>query len=267
MGGLPLGSQMTKRMTPTDEERSIADREVDAIPEAMMTNRTALKNHIAWILHAHRSKTGRAEAEQVIADDIIRRIAERYKTCQVRIYPDSPERTPVEAVLRCAMEEGFVLTNRIPPALAAPPQPPECKCYKTNDYDFYPAVMTGCASEWTVTEDCPIHRRTAPAQPPSALIDGPFTVRQCTGWCLEVTTPAVPDGAYGTYLVCNFGDNERRARQIMEFCNQAAAMGLKSAADRLDTVAGQCEAGGHTSRGRMLRALAKEFRGQSVDST
>lgn len=37
-------------------------------------------------------------------------------------------------------------------------EPEECKCYKTNDYDNYGAVMTGCASEWTVTEDCPIHR-------------------------------------------------------------------------------------------------------------
>ena len=34
----------------------------------------------------------------------------------------------------------------------------ECKCYVTNDFDFYAAVMTGCASEWTVTEDCPLHR-------------------------------------------------------------------------------------------------------------
>ena len=53
------------------------------------------------------------EAQQVIADDILRRIALRYKNCEVHIYPDLPELTPVEAVLRCAHEEGFVLTNRL----------------------------------------------------------------------------------------------------------------------------------------------------------
>lgn len=36
---------------------------------------------------------------------------------------------------------------------------PKCKCYRTNDFDSYAAVMTDSASEWTVTEDCPIHRK------------------------------------------------------------------------------------------------------------
>jgi hypothetical protein len=62
-------------------------------------------------------------AGQVIADEILKRIALRYRKCSVNIYPDLPELTPVEGVLRCAMEEGFVLTQRtlaeMPPA--APP--------------------------------------------------------------------------------------------------------------------------------------------------
>jgi hypothetical protein len=35
---------------------------------------------------------------------------------------------------------------------------------------------------------------------------------------------------------------------------------MKRVVDRLEKVASQCEAGGHTSRGKMLRALAAEFR-------
>jgi hypothetical protein len=46
------------------------------------------------------------------------------------------------------------------PASAAKPLL-ECKCYMTNDFDFYAAVMTDCASEWKVTEDCPVHRKAA----------------------------------------------------------------------------------------------------------
>lgn len=42
---------------------------------------------------------------------------------------------------------------------------PECKCYMTNDFNNYAAVMTDCASEYKVTEDCPIHRNASPAQP------------------------------------------------------------------------------------------------------
>lgn len=53
----------------------------------------------------------RAEAGQQLADDILRRIAKRYANCEVYIHADLPELTPVEAVLRCAQEEGFILTN------------------------------------------------------------------------------------------------------------------------------------------------------------
>lgn len=60
--------------------------------------------------------SGESELRQQIADSIVRRIAERYKNCNVHIYHDFPEMTPVEAVLRCAAEEGFVLTNHIPAA-------------------------------------------------------------------------------------------------------------------------------------------------------
>jgi hypothetical protein len=49
-----------------------------------------------------------------VADEILKRIALRYRDCEVRIFPDLPELTPVEAVLRCAKEEGFMLTTIIP---------------------------------------------------------------------------------------------------------------------------------------------------------
>ena len=58
----------------------------------------------------------------VLADAILRRIAMRYKNCKVHIFPDLPELTPVEAVLRCAQEEGFHLTNA-PAAQDKPPRP------------------------------------------------------------------------------------------------------------------------------------------------
>jgi hypothetical protein len=65
-----------------------------------------------------------APPAQVLADDILRRIALRYRNCLVNIYPDLPELTPVEGVLRCAMEEGFVLRSA---ATTAPP-PDELLC-------------------------------------------------------------------------------------------------------------------------------------------
>lgn len=49
--------------------------------------------------------------KQLLADEILRRIALRYKNCQVHIFPELPELTPVEGVLRCAQEEGFILTS------------------------------------------------------------------------------------------------------------------------------------------------------------
>jgi hypothetical protein len=91
----------------------------------------------------------------------------------------------------------------------------------------------------------------------------PFTVRHCAGWCVEVTFPSDAPGSMATHLVVNFDENERRARQMAESCNRAVAhahsTALKSAADRLEATAEQCMAGGHTSRGRMLKALAKEL--------
>jgi len=58
-----------------------------------------------------------------LADDILWRIAKRYANCEVYIYPDLPELTPVEGVLRCAQEEGirFVIG---PPALPEKPAAP-----------------------------------------------------------------------------------------------------------------------------------------------
>jgi hypothetical protein len=38
-------------------------------------------------------------------------IAQRYKNCEVNIYPDLPEMTPVEGVIRCAHQEGFILAH------------------------------------------------------------------------------------------------------------------------------------------------------------
>jgi hypothetical protein len=58
------------------------------------------------------------EIREQLADDVLRRIATRYKDCEVNIYPDFPELSPVKAVLRCAMQEGFVLTSKIPESQA-----------------------------------------------------------------------------------------------------------------------------------------------------
>ncbi len=55
-----------------------------------------------------------------LADEILLRIAKRYESCSVNIYPDMPCLTPVEAVLRCAQEEGFVLRSNVPAAPAEP---------------------------------------------------------------------------------------------------------------------------------------------------
>ena len=43
--------------------------------------------------------------------DKLVQIALRYKNCEVNIYPDLPEMTPVEGVIRCAHQEGFVLAR------------------------------------------------------------------------------------------------------------------------------------------------------------
>ena len=59
------------------------------------------------------------DLREALANDILRRIALRYRDCKVNIYPDLPELTPVEAVLRCAAEEGFVLTTNLPEAALA----------------------------------------------------------------------------------------------------------------------------------------------------
>jgi hypothetical protein len=52
--------------------------------------------------------------KQALADGILKRIAERYKNCSIHIYPEFPELSPVEAVLRCAQEEGFTLRQEVP---------------------------------------------------------------------------------------------------------------------------------------------------------
>jgi len=57
-----------------------------------------------------------SEPGPALADLILKRIAERYKNCEIKIFPNLPELSPVEAVLRCAQEEGFVLSNWSAPA-------------------------------------------------------------------------------------------------------------------------------------------------------
>jgi hypothetical protein len=54
------------------------------------------------------------KVRELIANDILLRIAKRYANCKVYVYPECPELTPVEAVLRCAQQEGFTLTNALP---------------------------------------------------------------------------------------------------------------------------------------------------------
>jgi hypothetical protein len=73
------------------------------------------------------------EVRQELADQILRRIAERYKNCSVNIYHDLPELTPVEAVLRCAQEEGFTLRQNVPHASGAAPQPLPSVATKVRD--------------------------------------------------------------------------------------------------------------------------------------
>lgn len=57
----------------------------------------------------------------------------------------------------------------------------------------------------------------------------PFTVRECSGWCVEVTFPSSPAGSSATHLVANCGENERQARQIAEDCNHAVNVGRVNA--------------------------------------
>jgi hypothetical protein len=64
--------------------------------------------------------SGQLGTENVVATEILKRIARRYENCNLNIYPEMPVLTPVEAVLRCAAEEGFILTNRIPPVAQTP---------------------------------------------------------------------------------------------------------------------------------------------------
>lgn len=69
-----------------------------------------------WVRKTPVASAAPQGASAMLADDILRRIAKRYANCEVRIYPDLPELTPVEAVLRCAQAEGFILTNVVLPA-------------------------------------------------------------------------------------------------------------------------------------------------------
>jgi hypothetical protein len=53
--------------------------------------------------------------------------------------------------------EDFVATVPMPSVVIVGEQP-KCKCYTTKVND-YGAIMSGCDLDWTVTEDCPIHRK------------------------------------------------------------------------------------------------------------
>lgn len=98
----------------------------------------------------------------VLADAILRRIAMRYKNCKVHIFPDLPELTPVEAVLRCAQEEGFHLTNA-PAAQDKPPavvHAPDCVAMLDDESDYEYLDDAGTCT-CGATQDKP------PAAPPS----------------------------------------------------------------------------------------------------
>jgi hypothetical protein len=87
----------------------------------------------------------RREAEHVIAEEILKRIARRYENCNLNIYPDMPVLTPVEAVLRCAAEEGFALVQREPVAALKPsegqPLPVSEVREAMDDKLMYPAAV------------------------------------------------------------------------------------------------------------------------------
>ena len=63
-----------------------------------------------WKAHVAASAHPPDQHAQAVFSDV-ERIARRYKNCAVNIYPECPEMSPVEAVLRCAKEEGFILTT------------------------------------------------------------------------------------------------------------------------------------------------------------
>jgi hypothetical protein len=69
-----------------------------------------------------------------LAEEFLKRIARRYEKCNLNIYPDMPTMTPVEAVLRCAQEEGFKLVQQLPERQAAASQPArDTRCGKPID--------------------------------------------------------------------------------------------------------------------------------------
>src|SRR5208337_1668446 len=63
----------------------------------------------------------------------------------------------------CAQLQNESVALRQPPA----PERGKCKCYlgKLDCDTEYAAVMTGCSTDWTITEDCPIHgKKTEPGK-------------------------------------------------------------------------------------------------------
>lgn len=103
-----------------------------------------------------RSENLRA-AQETIVNDILIRIAKRYKNCTVNIYPDLPELTPVEAVLRCAAEEGFMLAQKS--TLAAQPEPGETRTFEQWK-DSLPKCSDECDGDLPGEEhdtNCPMY--------------------------------------------------------------------------------------------------------------
>lgn len=92
----------------------------------------------------------------VVADEILMRIAKRYENSSVNIYPDMPYLTPVEGVLRCAQEEGFILTSIVP---AAPP------VAEKTELDQAGRGECNCAADRPIKESharvCPMYRAAA----------------------------------------------------------------------------------------------------------
>lgn len=67
---------------------------------------------------------------------------------------------------RCGLEQLLIPGENISPPLAAPAESAACKCwrYEPDEHTRYADVMTGGDGlGWTVTQDCPIHRKSRPS--------------------------------------------------------------------------------------------------------
>jgi hypothetical protein len=156
-----------------------------------------------------------------VADDILMRIALRYRNCFVHIY-DVPELTPVEGVLRCAAEEGFVLVPT--PATSCPHGHPdkgltcgaECETCPTCGHPVSEVYRGICLSMTDGSTDVACGCRAIGPDgkylESGALMDELRAVREALQWCLNHTK--------GHEVSCNLNQQDRwdEAQQALSDC-------------------------------------------------